>query len=107
MRRIPPAPDETGRRVVDARRMCGNLHDIPHREPVRSAVDHLGIRDGQIYPGADDDASGVAVVLELAAFCQKTPFRHSILFAAFDAEERGLQGAKAFLEKRKPRFTGQ
>jgi Peptidase family M28 len=66
---------------------------------VSAHYDHLGIRDGQIYPGADDDASGVAVVLELAAFCQKTPLRHTILFAAFDAEERGLQGARAFFVK--------
>jgi Peptidase family M28 len=66
---------------------------------VSAHYDHLGIRDGQVYPGADDDASGVAVVLELAAYCQKTPFRHSIVFAAFDAEERGLQGARAFFAK--------
>ena len=66
---------------------------------VSAHYDHLGVRDGQIYPGADDDASGVAVTLELAAYCQKTPFRHSIVFAAFDAEERGLQGAKAFMVK--------
>jgi Peptidase family M28 len=66
---------------------------------VSSHYDHLGIRDGQVYPGADDDASGVAVMLEIAAFCRKTPFRHSIVFAAFDAEERGLQGAKAFMVK--------
>jgi len=66
---------------------------------VSAHYDHLGVRDGQIYPGADDDASGVAVTMEIAAFCQKVPFRHSIVFAAFDAEERGLQGAKAFLVK--------
>jgi hypothetical protein len=66
---------------------------------VSAHYDHLGVRDGQIYPGADDNASGVAVILEIAAFCQKTPFRHTIVFAAFDAEERGLQGAKAFLVK--------
>jgi Zn-dependent M28 family amino/carboxypeptidase len=66
---------------------------------VSAHYDHLGIRDGQIYPGADDDASGVAVVLELAAFCERTRFRHTILFAAFDAEERGLQGARALLAK--------
>ena len=66
---------------------------------VSSHYDHLGVRDGQIYPGADDDASGVAVTLELAAYCIKMPFRHSIVFAAFDAEERGLQGAKAFMVK--------
>jgi hypothetical protein len=66
---------------------------------VSSHYDHLGIRDGQVYPGADDDASGVAAMLEIAAFCRKTPFRHSIVFAAFDAEERGLQGSKAFMVK--------
>jgi Zn-dependent M28 family amino/carboxypeptidase len=66
---------------------------------VSAHYDHLGIRDGQIYPGADDNASGVAVVLELAAYCRKAPLRHSIVFAAFDAEERGLQGARAFLVK--------
>ncbi|MBY0497170.1 MAG: M28 family peptidase [Cyanobacteria bacterium] len=66
---------------------------------VSAHYDHLGVRDGRIYPGADDDASGVAVILEIAAFCQKTPFRRSIVFAAFDAEERGLQGARVFVEK--------
>lgn len=59
--------------------------------------DHVGIRDGRIYPGADDNASGVAVLLEIAAQCLARPFRHDIVFAAFDAEERGLQGAAAFL----------
>ena len=66
---------------------------------VSAHYDHVGVRDGQIYPGADDNASGVAVILEIAAHCQKTPFRRSILFAAFDAEERGLQGARAFVAK--------
>jgi Zn-dependent M28 family amino/carboxypeptidase len=66
---------------------------------VSAHYDHLGVRDGQVYPGADDNASGVATILEIAAFCQKTPFRHTVLFAAFDAEERGLQGARAFVAK--------
>ena len=66
---------------------------------VSAHYDHLGVREGQVYPGADDNASGVAAILELAAFCQKSPFRHSILFAAFDAEERGLQGARALLAR--------
>jgi hypothetical protein len=66
---------------------------------VSAHYDHVGVRDGQVYPGADDNASGVAVILELAAYCQKAPLRRTILFAAFDAEERGLQGARAFLVK--------
>ena len=64
---------------------------------VSAHYDHLGIREGAIYPGADDNASGVAVLLELAAYCQKNPFRRSIVFAAFDAEEGGLNGARAFV----------
>ena len=66
---------------------------------VSAHYDHLGVRDGQIYPGADDDASGVAVILEIADVCVKSPLRHTIVFAAFDAEERGLQGSKAFMVK--------
>lgn len=66
---------------------------------VSAHYDHLGVRNGQVYPGADDDASGVAVMLEIADYCRKSPFRHSVVFAAFDAEEAGLQGAKAFLVK--------
>jgi Zn-dependent M28 family amino/carboxypeptidase len=64
---------------------------------VSAHYDHLGIRDGVIYHGADDNASGVAVLLELAAYCRRNPFRRSIVFAAFDAEEGGLNGARAFV----------
>ena len=75
----------------------------PGRDPklpmfvVSAHYDHLGVRDGVMYPGADDNASGVAVLLELAAYCRTNPFRRSIVFAAFDAEEGGLSGARAFV----------
>jgi Zn-dependent M28 family amino/carboxypeptidase len=91
-----------GRQEGDAANVLGFCLGTDPKLPyfvVTAHYDHLGIRDGQVYPGADDDASGIAVVLEIAAYCQKTPFRHTILFAAFDAEERGLQGARAFLVK--------
>lgn len=64
---------------------------------VSAHYDHEGIKDGVVYPGADDNASGVAVILEIAAFCRKQPFRRSIVFVAFDAEEDGLQGARTFV----------
>ncbi len=64
---------------------------------VSAHYDHLGIRNGTVFPGADDNASGVAVMLAVAEYCQKAPFRRSVVFAAFDAEEAGLQGAKAFM----------
>jgi Zn-dependent M28 family amino/carboxypeptidase len=64
---------------------------------ISAHYDHLGIRDGAMYPGADDNASGVATVLALAARCATKPWTHDAVFAFFDAEERGLQGAKAFV----------
>jgi Peptidase family M28 len=59
--------------------------------------DHLGIRNGQIYNGADDNASGTAAVLEIARHFAHTRPAHTLLFVAFDAEEQGLRGARAFV----------
>jgi Zn-dependent M28 family amino/carboxypeptidase len=72
------------------------------RDPSRHIVitahyDHLGVRNGQVYNGADDNASGVAALLAVAARANAQKPEHSILFAALDAEESGLQGARAFL----------
>jgi hypothetical protein len=70
----------------------------PERFIVVSAhYDHLGEKAGKLYPGADDNASGVAAMLAIAAWFKDHPPRHSIVFAAFDGEELGLQGARAFL----------
>ena len=64
---------------------------------VTAHYDHLGVRDGEIYNGADDNASGTAALLALAAHFLESPPRHSLLFAALDAEEIGLLGARAFV----------
>jgi Zn-dependent M28 family amino/carboxypeptidase len=64
---------------------------------VSAHYDHVGIRNDEVYPGADDNASGVAGLLALASMCRKEPWTHDVLFAAFDAEEQGLQGARAFV----------
>jgi len=67
---------------------------------VSAHYDHLGIRDGQTYHGADDNASGVALLLTVAEQCMRTPFEHRLVLAFFDAEEQGLQGARAFLHSK-------
>ena len=64
---------------------------------VTAHYDHIGVRNGQVYNGADDNASGVAVLLAVAARASRETPRHSILFAALDAEESGSQGARALL----------
>jgi Zn-dependent M28 family amino/carboxypeptidase len=62
--------------------------------------DHMGIVQGRIYRGADDNASGTIGVLESArAYTQgKVRPRRSIIFAAFDAEEAAMLGAEYFVE---------
>ncbi len=64
---------------------------------VSAHYDHLGTRGDTIFNGADDDASGTAAVLALARHFARNPAEHSLIFAAFDAEELGLQGARAFV----------
>jgi len=59
--------------------------------------DHVGTRNGEIYNGADDNASGVGALLAAAAYFEKHKPEHTIIFAALDGEEQGLQGAKAFV----------
>lgn len=74
----------------------GTLH--PERYIVVTAhYDHLGARNGEIFNGADDNASGTSALLQLSAWLRAHPPRHSVLFVAFDAEEMGLQGARAFI----------
>jgi hypothetical protein len=60
--------------------------------------DHLGIINGVMYPGADDNASSVAMLLEVAeqfALKRERP-RRTIVFVAFDQEEAGLLGSRHF-----------
>ncbi len=66
---------------------------------VSAHYDHLGVRGGRTYPGADDNASGVAMLLAVAERCVQAPFGQSLMLVAFDAEEQGLQGAKAFMAR--------
>ncbi len=64
---------------------------------VTAHYDHLGIRKGEIYNGADDDASGVAALFALANYFKEKRPSHSIIFVAFDGEESGLRGSNAFV----------
>ncbi|WP_168221751.1 M28 family peptidase [Aquisphaera giovannonii] len=66
---------------------------------VSAHYDHLGVRRGVLYPGADDNASGVAMMLEVArGFATgATPPRRSVAFVSFDLEEIGLFGSRYFV----------
>jgi len=60
--------------------------------------DHLGIRDGEIFNGANDDGSGTVSVIEIASAmaAQKERPRRSIVFVALFGEELGLLGSRYY-----------
>lgn len=59
--------------------------------------DHLKPENAIFYPGANDNASGTALLLELAAYYARKPSHRSIVFAFFSAEEEGRIGSREFL----------
>jgi len=73
---------------------------------VLAHLDHLGLgwpdvrsgNEGQVHPGADDNASGVAALLELARTTAEAPGKRPVLFAVVTGEEAGRVGSKHLLE---------
>ena len=66
-------------------------------------MDHVGIQNGEIYNGADDDGSGTVAMLEIAeafSLAKKEGFtpKRSILFLHVTAEERGLLGSQYYAD---------
>lgn len=69
-----------------------------HRALVLMAhYDHVGVQGGQIFNGADDNASGVAVLLSVAASLTQEAPLHDVILALVDGEEGGLSGARAMV----------
>ena len=62
-------------------------------------LDHLGVKDGKTYPGADDDASGTVAVMELARALAAEPRPgRTVAFALWGSEETGMVGSRYFLK---------
>jgi len=80
------------------RNMIGYIPGSSSKVIVISAhYDHLGIINGKIFNGADDNASGVAGMLKIAAHYAKSKPNYTLIFAAFDAEEFGRKGSEYFV----------
>ncbi len=87
-------PEKSGINVLGWRQGC----TYPGQYVVVTAhYDHLGKQGRKIFHGADDNASGVAAMLELAARISSACPAYSYIFLATDAEEGGLHGSKAFI----------
>jgi hypothetical protein len=94
LRARAPSTDTVGANVVA--RIPGAKSDGPVL--VLSAhYDHLGVRNGETYNGADDDASGCVALLTIAERLLKDPPQYDVILAFFDGEESGMQGSHAFV----------
>jgi hypothetical protein len=97
-------------------RMRNVVGVLPGRDPERGResvvlgahYDHLGMRPARageppnIHPGADDNASGVAVLLELASRLPLIAYmERSVVFAAFTGEEAGRKGSRYYVQNEK------
>ena len=90
----------TRQRVVTGRNVVAHLEGVT--QPSVLLGGHYDSVSGA--PGANDNASGTAVVLEIARNLSGTSFARQVWFVAFDGEEDGLHGSKTFVSAAKPQF---
>ncbi|MGD2063111.1 MAG: M28 family peptidase [Nitrospirota bacterium] len=117
-----PLPEVRGHVALDrqettTRNVVGLL---PGSDPDAPAIvlgahyDHLGHGaagsfdpdSGVIHPGADDNASGAALLVDLIGRLAGRPHRHPVVFVAFTGEEIGLAGSSCFVGDRPPAAEG-
>lgn len=86
----------------EARNICGMVkgNAVPDSFIFITAhYDHLGGLGADVFfPGANDNASGVSLLMNLAQYYAKHPQRYSIGFILFSGEEAGLKGSEYFTE---------
>ena len=96
----------------DAHATTGTLYNVasliqghsPHSNEtviIGAHRDHFGQQAGLLFAGADDNASGTAVLLEVARVLAlaHAPLKRSILFLSFSGEEQGLLGSRLYLSQ--------
>ena len=97
---LPPAKDGLAEYVI-----LSSHHDHLGQKVVEAKDGETVVRTTTTYHGADDNASGVAALLEIArvlgARHRKEPaaFRRGLVFVAFDLEEQGCLGSRHFVKE--------
>lgn len=102
----PPTTAQDSAGVLFGQNVAGLLVGTELKKEIvviSAHYDHLGTQSGQIFYGADDNASGTAAVLSIAAAFDSLARlgvrpRRSILFVLFSGEEDGLLGSRYFVE---------
>ena len=86
-------------RDIVTHNVIGCVSGLKKKSIIISAhYDHLGMMGKALFPGANDNASGVAMLLSLANyFSDKSP-KYNLVFIAFGAEEAGILGSKYYVE---------
>ncbi|HEU4504699.1 MAG TPA: M28 family peptidase [Nitrospira sp.] len=79
----------------------GYAHDSDETVLLGAHRDHFGQQAGLLFAGADDNASGTAVLLEVARLFALAPAppKRSVLFLSFSGEEQGLLGSRLYIEQ--------
>ncbi len=106
-RKNPHAVDTTERKEMTGKNVVGYIDNgAPSTVVIGAHFDHLGYggkgsgsmdtASSAIHNGADDNASGVAMMLQLAANFTKGPKHNNYLFIAFSGEEKGLFGSNYY-----------
>lgn len=100
---IPGRAEDKETQIVAGRNVGAVLHGSDPQVKDEYIIvgvhyDHLGVRNGAMFVGADDNATGVAMMLELARHFSQSPEkpRRSIVFVGFDLEEHMLWGSRWF-----------
>jgi acetylornithine deacetylase/succinyl-diaminopimelate desuccinylase-like protein len=96
-------PSKDFSNVPDTTVMGGNVVTMIKGKIEKAIVitghfDHLGIRNDEIFNGADDNASGAAALLSIANYFKYNSPKHTLIFAAVDAEEIGSLGCEYLLK---------
>lgn len=99
---------ERGQRVPEAKEVVQVVATLPgettRRIVVGGHMDTINMKEGKVdspAPGANDDASGTALALELARVLARHKWKNTLVFVAFSGEEQGLLGSRALAKRAK------
>jgi Peptidase family M28/PA domain len=95
---------EKSRNTINASNVVGVIEGTDKKDEyvfLTAHYDHLGMRDGKIFYGADDDGSGTVAVIQMAEAFQKAANegnrpRRTIVFMTVSGEEKGLWGSEFY-----------
>ncbi len=87
------------RKSIKTQNVVGKVSGRRKKAIIISAhYDHLGMMGQVKFPGANDNASGISLLLNLASYYSENPHKYNIIFICFGAEEAGLKGSKYFTD---------